>query len=127
MAFATTMTFVSGVTTCTVPAPSPGYRHRTEPHQSIVKTWGGETRVTDRDVFTRVAVLTLVCTKAQRDALDDFFDNTVNGALTTFTWTDHKAQAHAGARFLNKVLDWEKTPDERFSVTLEIEVAEVVD
>lgn len=121
MSINATMTWAVGATTVTLPAPAPGYTTDRETAQSIGRTAAGVHYVYDKNVTQRVARIMLVLTAAQKTALLTFIDSTLDGAVNTFTWTDHHGTAHTTCRLLNPhQLNIEKTPGGRYRVELSV-------
>ena len=119
---ATTITFVSGATTVTLPGPPGGYPEREVKFQAMGLTLGGKRYVYDKGVAKYEAEITLESlTAAQKTALDSFYHTTVNGSRETFTYTDTTGTAYA-ARFLNQTLDYTKVSKECFDITLQLEL-----
>jgi len=122
-----TITFTYGITSITLPAPAPGYSQEQRRAQTIGRTADGSVFVYDKQTVIRTLTLGLKCSQAEKDDLDAFFENTVKGALNTFTYTDHQGISHTGCRFTNPTLSWAKTPGAMWETTLTIEVPETVD
>ena len=125
MSLNATMTFAAGATTVTVPAPVPEYDADHHIAQAVGRTAAGTRYVYDKNVTSRVTRIVLELTAAQKSSLITFIDSTLDGAVNTFTWTDHHGTAHASCRLLNPgELNFTKLKSNRFSVTLEIATSE---
>lgn len=122
MAYSSTVTFVAGAYSVTLPAPTSeqATSHRRE--QVIGLTAAGTRYVYDKAVTRREARIAFsMLTAAQKTALETFYDN-VAGGVTTFTYTDMVATAWSTCRFLEP-LEFRRTMSARWDVTVVLETA----
>ena len=117
-----TVTFVLGGTTVTLPAPVPGSTIREIKHQASFLFASGDRVAYDKGVdryeidleFESLSVTEL-------DNLQGFFHTTVDGVVTTFTYTDTNGTAHT-ARFLDPTLDVIKVAYNVYDVAVKLEL-----
>lgn len=119
-----TVTFVydpggAGETTLTLPSPEPAYRPEVQRAQARGQNAAGEPYVYDKAVTNRFLDVTFLLTAAQKNSLISFFTTTVQGAVNTFTYTDHLSTAHAGCRLWGD-LDFQKTRANMFRITVRL-------
>lgn len=122
MTVAATITLDDGVTEITLQSPRPEYTLRQQRAQSIIRTASGNITVYDKQATHYIHQFDVILTEAQRDDLDDFFHDDIQGALNTFDYTDHFNVTHSDCRLLNDGLEFRKTRFGRWIVTLELEV-----
>ena len=113
-------------TTVTLPAPMRGYEQRQERSQAVGQTADGTHYIYDKETVTRYLTLTLRCDRTQKNALDNFFENTVKGALNTFKYVDHYGESHTSCRFAEPKLTWTKTAGRLHETTFDLVVNESV-
>lgn len=126
MSISTSIRFERGAESVTLPVPAPGYAMATERMQVIGRTASGVTYVYDRDVTRREVTLDLACTQAQRDALEEFFSDTLQGAVNTFTYYDHLGHAYTDCRLTVTRLEWTKTAGGLYRIRLTFETGATV-
>lgn len=103
-----TVTFVSGATTLTfakgITLP---LDKGAEKAQVVGETDGGQTYVYTKGstILWRKVILPGL-SQAQWDALYTFWDSTVNGKATAFTFNDELGNAYATARIWSDKLEW---------------------
>lgn len=100
-----TPTFVSGVTTVTFTAPNiyafPWQEPADAPIQAIERTAGNTMYITDKADARKVFVLNFsFINQTLLDSLLSFWETTVTGAKTSFTFNDHDGNAFT-VRWLN--------------------------
>ncbi len=122
---AATITFVSGNTTVTLPGPIPDYPVSHERRQNISRSASGTVYVYDKSVDIYEVELTFQSLSAtQKASLDSFFGSTVQGGVTTFTYTDTNGTAYT-ARFLDGVLRYTKLASEVWDVSFKLDLSTV--
>jgi len=116
------VTLTLGQTTVDLPDPSPGYPVRARKRQVVGRTAGGAIYVYDKGVATfQVDLPFESLTDAEKAALAGFFDNTVEGGLETFTYTDSNGAART-ARFIEPRLNFVKVSANVWDVRLRLEL-----
>jgi hypothetical protein len=89
--------------------------------QNIDRTASGTLRVESYGVTVRTFPLNFVdITTTDYDNLVDFYDNTTNGALYSFTYYDEDGATHT-VRFTDDTLDFSQTAVNRYSGNLNLE------
>lgn len=128
MAVHETMTFVYGVTTCTLPAPAAGsWRAETVRVQAQATAADGTLFVDDKGVTRWLVRFRLVCTRAQAVALESFYRATVQGALYAFTFTDHLGRAWAGCTFHDdQRAEFTKTAGGRYEIEISLRATQAI-
>ena len=118
----TTVTFVSGATTVTLPAPSPGASMDAVKHQALGLTAGGTRYAYDKGVDRYEVELVFVSlTDSQKEDLQSFFHTTVDGVTNTWTYTDSAGNSFT-ARFLNPTLSFTQVARRVWDVTMKLEL-----
>lgn len=116
------VTFVLGGTTVTLPDPAPGYPIRSIRRQSLGRTAGGQVYVYDKGIAATEAILPFESlTDTEKGDLVDFFEDTAEGGMNTFTYTDSNGDAHT-ARFLDPRLDLIKVAANVWDVQVRLEL-----
>ena len=119
---ATTVTFVSGATTVTLPGPQPGAGIEEHKHQALGLTAGGTRYAYDKGVDRYEVELDFhSLTTAQQTALQSFFHTTVDGVANTWTYTDTAANSYT-ARFLDPILSFRQVARGVWDVTIRLEL-----
>jgi len=101
----------------TLPAPVPGYDPGHERAQVIGQSAAGDYYVYDKAVTNRGIRFTVEATKTQKNAFITWYDTHAEGALNTFTFTDHYGTAHTDCRF-GEQPTISKLPSARYSIGL---------
>ena len=108
--------------TVALPGPNPGYVSLEAKRQALGRSAGGTVYVYDKGVSTFEVELSFESlTNAEKAALQSFFDSTVNGAITTFTYTDSGGNTTT-ARVLNTELAFRKVADNVWDVSFRLEL-----
>jgi len=119
---AVTVTFVSGVTTVTLPAPVPGSQMREVKHQCTGVTAGGTRYAYDKGVDRYELDLEFRnLTATQKGDLQSFFHTTVDGVVNTFTYTDSNGTGRT-ARILDATFEVSKVAKGIWDLFLRLEV-----
>lgn len=117
------ITLALGETTVTLPDPSPGYPVWAVKRQFLGRTAGGAIYAYDKGVQTFEVELPFESlTDTEKTALADFFADTAEGGLRTFTYTDSNATAYT-ARFLEPSLSFVKVSAKVWDVRLHLELS----
>ena len=115
------VTFTLGGTTYTVKSPYFPYMPVHDRMQVKGKTAGGTQIVQElaaaQDSYT---FQFKNMTTAERDNLESFYKNTVDGAMTTFTFTDVAAAAHT-ARWMDDTFNFQMDSQGRWSGTVTLQ------
>lgn len=122
-----TVTFAVGANTVTMPAPEPGYTFEVVKAQAVGQTAAGADFVYDKGYTVYSATLTFRCTLTQMDAFTTWFNTHADGAVNTFTYTDHFSTPYTTCRFLSATVRWAKTSAGQYTTTLEFRVSTVLD
>ncbi len=94
------ITLVYGNSTVTLPNPRGKQRVKPVDHQAVGLTAGGTRYVYDKGVTLHHLTLTIEsCSQAEYDALYYFYDTTVTGSQSQFTYTDSRGIVYL-ARFI---------------------------
>jgi len=101
----------------TLPAPVPGYTPNHERAQAIGQSAAGDYYVYDKAVTQRSIRFTVEATLAQKTAFLSWYDTHAEGALNTFTFTDHYGTAHSDCRF-GEQPSISKLPSARYTIEL---------
>ncbi|MBW1779320.1 MAG: hypothetical protein JRL30_01145 [Deltaproteobacteria bacterium] len=120
---AVTVTFDDGAGgDITLPGPFPGSTMITKKRQALGETAGGVTYSYDKGVTKYEAVLRFdTLSDTQKNTLETFFNTTVTGVNTTWTYTDTGAVEYT-ARFLDPELPFEKQAKNLWSVSVRLEL-----
>lgn len=95
------VTFESGATQLTLRDPEYLNSEVSERQQSLGRTASGVVYVYDKGVEVRMMRLAFrYFDQSEKDGLEDFYRNTVEGALSSFTYTDHRSRVWT-ARFMD--------------------------
>ena len=122
---ATTITFVKGGTTVTLPGPAPGGVTRQRKAQNVSRSAAGDVYVYDKGVDRYEADLSFESlSDSEKADLLSFFDTTVDGAVETFTYTDTNGAAYA-ARITEPDLEFRKVAGGVWDVTLRLELSAI--
>lgn len=117
-----TVTFISGVTTVTLPGPIPGSVIREVKHQASFILASGQRVVYDKGVDRYEIDLDFESlTQTELDNLQAFYHTTVDGVVSTFAYTDTNGAAHT-ARFLEPVLEIPKVAYNVYDVHVKLEL-----
>ena len=101
-------------------SPPPGYNFQPDLAQTVGRTAAGNWYVYDKNVEARILILPLVINDTEKTNLIAFIRTNLDGAVNTFTYTDHLGVAHTGCRLRNPSPRYDKTPGQQWRVTLEI-------
>ncbi len=126
MSISLTTKFKRSATEIELPIPRRGYNADYMRSQNIHRTADGAVLVYDRATSWHVAELTFRLTQTQRNALDGFVENTIEGAAETFDYTDARGNTYAGCRLLEPELSHRKTPGGLWEVRMLIETPEAI-
>ena len=120
---ATTITFYKSPTTVTLPGPPGGYPIRRIKPQALGLTSGGTRYTQDKGGPDRYQVELLFddLTDSEKEALDGFYNTTVDGVTNTFTYTDTDGTGYT-ARFLDTILEFTKTANNQWGVRVLLEL-----
>ncbi len=117
-----TITFVKAPTTVTLPGPVPGSVIREIKHQASFILASGQRVVYDKGVDRYEIDLDFESlTQTELDSLQAFYHTTVDGVISTFTYTDTNGAAHT-ARFLEPVLEIPKVAYNVYDVHVKLEL-----
>jgi hypothetical protein len=97
----TTVTFVSGGTTVTLPTPASGTRQTPRRPTAGIQTAGGHYGYVMGDLWYEVRLQFRRVSEARKTALVGFYHSTVKGTSTSFTYNDADGAAHT-VRFLDE-------------------------
>ena len=115
-------TFTRDATTISLPDPSPGYPVRARRRQAVGRTAGGTVYVYDKGVKTYEAELPFESlTATEKSDLVGFFEDTCQGGLQTFTYTDSNGTQRA-ARFIEPQLAFVKVAANVWDVGIRLEL-----
>ena len=99
MADSTTITFIYGGTTVTLPSPEVGAQHEQHVPSDGLQTGNGWFGYRFGAVWYGQSLRFRNVSHSQLDALLNFYADTVDGMASAFTYTDSKGETHT-ARFL---------------------------
>jgi hypothetical protein len=104
--------FVKGGTTCNIQNPQRSNRENRTARQALSRAADGTPYVYSKGTARIVLEADFVALRdAEKDALQDFFDNSAEGMTYTFTLTDHEGNSWT-ARFLHDTLKWTQLDDQ---------------
>ncbi len=95
----TTVTFVLGGTTVTLPVPASGTRQTPRRPSAGIQTAGGHYGYVMGDLWFEIRLQFRRVSLSDKNALVSFYHATVKGTSTSFTYTDADGNAHT-VRFL---------------------------
>lgn len=117
------VSFVLDATTVTLPEPPPGTPVRAVRRDVIGRTAGGTVYVYEKGVETfEVELAFESLSDGEKTTLTDFFDDTTDGCLNTFTYTDSNGTART-ARFLEPHLEFTKVSANVWDVRIRLELS----
>ena len=115
------VTFQSGETQVTLRDPEFENTEAASPKQALGRTASGAVYVYDKGVEVRTMSLEFRCLdNDEKDDLEDFHRSTVEGAYTTFSFTDHRSGTWT-ARFIRDI-EFSEVLDGRWNCRIELEV-----
>ena len=126
MSYATTQRFAVGETTVDIPFPQPGYKCVPTRAQNVLRTWGGDVRVADRNVTWYVTEMVVRMTTTEYALLLTFWHTTAKASYAEITWTDINETVHSNARFLGSELPTTNPAYGVVDVMFRIRTAEMV-
>lgn len=120
----TTISFTCGETSLTLPLPSEKPVEEYIHSQAVNTTASGNTVVAGGGYIKKLISLVFTnITLAQKTGLVSFFENTSEGMLNTFTYTDTDSTAYT-VRFADRLLKFTKIANNIFDTGIKLELAD---